>query len=703
MNAFERFEPRLQDAIVSRLGWSSLRPVQEFAAHALLDGNNAVILAPTAGGKTEAAIFPMLTQLMKNEPENVGLIYIAPIKALLNNQSGRIGEYAEMVGLKCFMWHGDVKQSQKNKFLKAPTDLLLTTPESLEVMLLSPRVPHLNLFKDFRVVIVDEVHALAGTDRGAHLMSVLERLVQNTKNDVQRIGLSATVGNPDYILSWLQGSSKRKGQVVDPPKIKSKKNIKIYLPETINGIALEASKQAYGKKSLFFCQSRSLAEKIAEQMQGGGTDVFVHHSSVSHEERKAAEDRFHHGSNTSIVCTSTLELGIDVGDLDLVLQANAPSTVSSFLQRLGRTGRRPGQISNTTFFCEEFEAVLQAVAIVELAKEHWVESAPQNNRCWPVLVHQVFALALQFGAISDERCWAALHIVPDLSGIIKPEFDALLDHLIENDFLFKSGGLLSLGDETERIFGRKNFMELYAVFTSPQLYKVKTNTGYVLGSLEQMFVDKLVAEMSSFLLSGRAWTVVHINHSDRTVRVEPAPRGKRPSWGGIVPQILGFVICQKAKEVIASDDEISYIDDRSRNSLKDIREDLGPLLKRSGINLQMEPERALWWTFAGGQINHTLKYGIEIQCDFKVIADNFKLKIESNGSSFEPLEKMIRNLSKKDYWEDSETVKLILQKLPEYRLSKFQQALPKQYAMEMISNMLLDVAGTIKFLIKLKC
>ncbi|MEH2118699.1 BREX system ATP-binding domain-containing protein [Nostoc sp.] len=163
-------------------------------------------------------------------------------------------------------------------------------------------------------------------------------------------------------------------------------------------------------KSLFFCQSRSLAEEIAERMRNRGTDVFIHHSSVSLEERTAAEERFHRGTNASIICTSTLELGIDVGDLDLVLQANAPSTVSSFLQRLGRTGRRTGQQANTTFFCENIETVLQASAIIELAKKGWVESIPNQTRVWPVLVHQLLALTLQFGGISPELCWGQLSV-----------------------------------------------------------------------------------------------------------------------------------------------------------------------------------------------------------------------------------------------------------------------------------------------------
>lgn len=196
MNVFSRFPERLQHAIANTLGFGSLRPVQELAGEAILDGKNAIVLAPTAGGKTEASMFPVIGGLMTDPPAGVGALYIAPIKALLNNQEVRLGQYTEMVGLRRFVWHGDSAQSQKGAFVRDPAELLMTTPESLEVMLMSPRVPVPRLFGDLRYVVVDEIHAFAGTDRGAHLMSVLERLAALSKHDVQRIGLSATVGKP---------------------------------------------------------------------------------------------------------------------------------------------------------------------------------------------------------------------------------------------------------------------------------------------------------------------------------------------------------------------------------------------------------------------------------------------------------------------------------------------------------------------------
>ncbi len=698
MSAFARFPPRLQEAIVSRIGWTSLRPVQDLAGEAILDGNNAVVLAPTAGGKTEAAMFPAIANLVASEPDGVGVIYIAPIKALLNNQEERLGTYAEMVGLRRFVWHGDVSDSDKRRFVKEPAEILMTTPESLEVMLVSSKSPVAKLFKDLRIVVIDEVHALAGTDRGAHLLSVLERIARATTNDIQRIGLSATVGNPEQILTWMQGSSSRPGVVVDPPKNPAKRDLHVGLYESIADLSDAAAVRAAGKKSLFFCRSRALTESVAERMRGRSVDVFVHHSSVSLEERKAAEDRFHHGTNACIVCTSTLELGIDVGDLDAVLQANAPSTVSSFMQRMGRTGRRANTTPNTTFLCEEPEAVLQAVALIELAREGWVERVSTRQRCWPVLVHQLLALTLQFGAISADRCWEQLSRVTDIKGITRPEFDEAVEHMKKEEFLFESGGLLSMGTMAERRFGKKNFLELYAVFSSPVLYRVITHARRDIGSLEQDFVDRLVEQMSSFLLGGRAWTVDHVSHEDREILVREAPRGVKPTWGGYVPQHLGFDVCQRIKRVLTEETKYPYVDEAAFAHIAAKRDDLRELLRRSGPAVQIVGNDVHWWTFAGGRINHTLKYGFDVAEGWKVVADNFQLRIEGDGVGHESVRTVIAKMAAQAFWHDAATRHAVLTRLPAYRLTKFQDCLPERFALEVIEHYLLDVEGTVGWL-----
>ena len=690
MSVFERFHPRLQTAIVQRLGFASLRPVQDLAGAAILDGNNAVVLAPTAGGKTEASMFPTLSMVLDDPRDGVNLLYVAPIKALLNNQADRLGTYTEMVGLQRFVWHGDVGPTQRKQFLKEPAELLMTTPESLEVMLVSQRIKHKLLFEDLRAVVVDEVHALAGTDRGAHLMSVIERLARVSRHDVQRIGLSATVGNPEAIGQWLRGSSQRLSVVVDPPAKPSRRELSITYGESMDDVAVAASKVAKGRKSLFFCESRALTEATAGQMRARGSNVFVHHSSVSAEERHAAEEMFEHGEDACIVCTSTLELGIDVGDLDRVLQAEATNTVSSFLQRMGRTGRREGKAANTFFFCTDADTVLQAIALIELAKKRWVEDVPVNGRCWPVLVHQILATTLAFGAFRPEALWEVLRAVPDFGDVTYDEYEAVLEHMVSADYLYDDGRRLLMGEAAAEAFGRRNFMELYAVFSSPQLFVVESMSGRELGSLEQDFVDSLSEEGSSFLLGGRAWEVHTIDYGKRRVRVQAAGGGKKPRWGGFAPQFLGLEVSQRIRQVLAGDDRFAYLDPVAMRVLEDRRAWMRPLLAGNATPMVHDEGQTTWWTFAGGRINNTIRYFLKAM-GHDVRADNFRVVHDGEGLS--DLIDDLRSPSRIDeLWEEVHRL------LPDYRLSKFQPALPDWAVREMLEAYLLDVSAMCRFL-----
>jgi ATP-dependent Lhr-like helicase len=449
---------------------------------------------------------------------------------------------------------------------------------------------------------------------------------------------------------------------------------------------------------LFFCQSRSLTEAVADAMRDDSIDVYVHHGSVSKEERRAAEEKFAQGTNACIVATSTLELGIDVGGLDLTFQANAPSTVSSFLQRMGRTGRREGTVANMTFLCEDAVSVVQDIALVLLASRGWVERVRDEQRAWPVLVHQLLALTHAHGGISAERCWQLVHSVPDFRGIQEDEYQALVEHMKREGYLFEAGGLLSMGQKAERVFGRKNFLELYAVFSSPVLYQVETEAGRPLGSLEQNFVDRLVEEMSSFLLGGRAWVVLSLNHEERVVRVREAPRGKKPSWGGFVPQFLGFEICQEMKAVLTTDEAYPFVDLKGQAALTEWRADLGELLRaESRSALHADGTSVTWWTFAGGRINQTLKYALEWKGGWKVIPDNFSLRVEGPSVTEDAVREQIAAMGT-PFWRAPETQAKLRSLVPEYRLSKFQQVLPDAAQVEMVGRYLLDFDGTARFL-----
>lgn len=692
MSAFARFAPRLREAIAGPLGFEALRPVQEEAAHALLDGLNAVILAPTAGGKTEAAIFPALSMALDEGAAGLHTLYIAPIKALLNNQAARLERYTGVVGLERFVWHGDIPSPARKRFVRDPAAVLMTTPESLEVMCVSRSVPVARLFEGLRLVIIDEVHALAGTDRGAHLMSVLERLAVHSRHDVQRVGLSATVGNPEAIGAWLQGSSHRPRVVVNPPRPPARRQLLIAQRADQAAVAREAARLVETGKSLVFCEARATTEAVAGELGGRGVEVFVHHSAVSASERARAEAMFHGGESACIVCTSTLELGIDVGDLDRVVQIDAPATVSSFMQRMGRTGRRAGQVANTTFLCESLDEALQAVALVELARAGWVESVPVQARCWAVCVHQLLAMALETGGVTFERAWTHLSRVPDMAGLGRGEVERLVAWMLQHEALVLVSGALVLGPEAERRFGRRHFMELFSVFTAPSVYTVQTGPDHTIGTLTQDFVDQLVAGESCFLLGGRAWALVHVHHSERRVVVEPAGAGRQPTWGGRLPQFLSRKVCEAIRAALTRDDAPPYLDRQAAAALRERRELMAPVLAADG--LELASSELTWWTFAGGRINATLRYAIEsIEPGWRVIPDNLRVRVRGDGVEGTTFARCMEQLRREDLWRDEALWRLIAGGLPEYRISKFQPLMPPWIVQELLADFLLDIEG----------
>ena len=698
MSVFKRFHPQLQENIVTRLGWKSLREVQELSGQAILDNYNCLILAPTAGGKTESAFFPIISQILTEKIEGTQCIYISPIKALLNNQEERLDIYTSMVGLNRFKWHGDAKKKDKTNFIKNPSEILMITPESLEVMLISASVPHAKIFENLKFIVVDEIHSLANCDRGSHLMAILERLQKYSKFDFQRIGLSATVGNPDEILDWLQGSSKHPKIIINPPKIKSSKKIEVkYLDENL--MLEEVSIRGYGKKSLFFTDSRARAEKVAKKLKESEIDIYVHHSSVSREEREIAEEKVTKGKNVAVVCTSTLELGIDVGELDLIFQSESPSTVSSFLQRMGRTGRRENTIANTTFFTTTSESMLQAIALVELAKEHWVENVKIDLKAWHILVHQLMALCLQFGAISRIKVWDILNQTSSFKKISDKEFNNLVNHLIKNSYLSEESGLLSMGIKAEKTFGYKNFMEIYSVFSTPVDYKVITVGGQLLGTIEWQFADVL-EENFCFILSANSWIVKRIDHDKLMVWVEKAPFGKAPKWGGFSPHILSYNVCRKIKQILTDDKIYPYCDSKTQEKLKEVRNDKY-FLSNSFAPIQVEMPHVIWWTYAGARINNTIKYIFQklLSCD--VISNNYFLKFKVSQTTIIEIEEMILKMKNPSFWENKELILSISKILPKHHLSKFQDCLPERLEMDLIANAFLDIPSTISFLEKI--
>jgi ATP-dependent helicase Lhr and Lhr-like helicase len=690
---FERFHPHLRHAIVNDLGWRGLRPVQDMAGEIILDGCNVVVLAPTAGGKTEASIFPVLSRILTEELGPVAALYVCPIRALLNNQEERLQKYARMVGLDAFKWHGDVGQAARTRFLREPSHILMITPESLEVILMNKRDEARRLFSSLSMIVVDEVHAFAGDDRGAHLVSVLERLVHFCGRDIQRIGLSATVGNPDEIGKWLQGSSQREYRRVDPPKPPADRDFRIELLEDVTFVAAEAARLAQGRKSLVFVETRSEAERIAGAMSGRGVEVFVHHSAVSRADRQVAEERFTSGENTAIVCTSTMELGIDVGDLDLVLQVDAPSSVASMLQRSGRTGRRAGARSNCTFLCKTPETMLQAAALLRLVERGFVENVRPVRAAAHVLAHQIMALTLQEGGISRHAVLPWISNASPFTALSQEDVDSLVETMLEREILYESDGVLSLGKEGERVYGRKNFFELYAVFSSPTVLRVE-HGGNEVGTIQATFLDSADEKNPGafcFRLGGRAWKVERVDRTKGYVAVAPAEAGRVPAWIG-APTGLSWTLCQEMKATLGRADEPSWLSQAAVAELAHLRAAYAGLVSPGDAPLESTQEGVVWHTFAGAAVNRLLAAGIEQLGAGKPVVGNLSVRFRDQGSA--AASHAVAGLKAVDWDATARAASKVTQFS---NVSKFQRCLPEHLEEKLVAERTFDAARAAEF------
>ncbi|MET8330030.1 DEAD/DEAH box helicase [Streptomyces sp. NPDC005181] len=609
--------PGIVHHVVNTLGWPGLRPLQEESIAPVADGSDALLLAPTAGGKTEAACFPLLSRMARENWTGTSVLYVCPLKALLNNLLPRLETYTSWLGRTAALWHGDVPQTRRKRILRERPDVLLTTPESLEAMLVSVNVGHRSFFSGLRTIVVDEVHAFAGDDRGWHLLAVLERLERVAGRPVQRVGLSATVGNPEQLLTWLQGSrggaGKNNARVVAPHLRAQVSSASVSPPpedvqlDYVGSLANAATVIAAlhrGEKRLVFCESRKQVEELGETLRAKGVTTFLSHASLSVDERRRAEEAFAEARDCVIVSTSTLELGIDVGDLDRVIQVDAPGTVASFLQRLGRTGRRPGSTRNCLFLAVDEASLLAAAALLLLWSRGWVEPvvAPPEPR--HIVAQQVLALCLQEHRVGDrlwQNWWGGL-------GPFGPSAEPIVRHLTDEGYLDRDGGLMFIGPEAERRFGFRHFMDLTAVFTVAPEFTVLSGRTEI-GTTDPALLTEEVAGPRRLLLAGRSWQVTYIDWSRRRCFVEPVDGGGKARWGGVgLSRTASHALTRAAREVLLGATPPVSLTRRASSALDQVR-DRNAELVHSDATVIMRGGRdtnVRWWTWAGYRANATL-------------------------------------------------------------------------------------------------
>ncbi|WP_328772075.1 DEAD/DEAH box helicase [Streptomyces sp. NBC_00286] len=622
-DVLDRLDPVVLHHIVNTLGWPDLRPLQRAAITPLMEGQDAVLLAPTAGGKTEAACFPLLSAMTEQRWTGTSVLYLCPLKALLNNLVVRVDSYAQWLGRSAALWHGDTKESQRQRIRAEAPDILLTTPESLEAMLIGVKTDHARLLGSVRAVVVDEVHAFAGDDRGWHLLAVLERLERVTGRPIQRVGLSATVGNPAELLSWLQGAGvgSRSGQVVAPgvhlpatdgsghgdtaspePSSRPAGEVELDYVGSLDNAAKLIAALHRGEKRLVFCDSRRQVEELGAALRAREVTVFLSHASLSVDERTRSEQAFAEARDCVIVSTSTLELGIDVGDLDRVIQIDSPASVASFLQRIGRTGRRSGTVRNCLFLTTHKDTLLQAAGLLLLWSRGWVEPVVPPPEPRHLVAQQLLAVTLQQHKLGDQlwdRQWNGLAPFDKSAAPI-------LCFLTEEGFLDTDGGMLFVGPEAERRFGKRHFIELTASFTAPPQFTVLSGRTEI-GRTDPSVLTEERPGPRRLLLGGRSWQVTYIDWLRKRVFVEPADGGGIAKWmsGGVAG--LSYALTRAMREVLLGTNPPVSLTRRAEACLAEQRDTDAPdtvhpdstLITRVGSDVR-------WWTWAGYRANATL-------------------------------------------------------------------------------------------------
>jgi ATP-dependent helicase Lhr and Lhr-like helicase len=543
-SVFASLHESLQGVLSRHPGWTDLREVQERAYTAVSSGNDVLVIAPTAGGKSEAALIPVMDDILRQGREGIACLYLSPLKALINDQEERFAAFCVPTSLTVTKWHGDVPKGDRSWKEGESPHFLMITPESLEV-LLQERTGS-SALRNVRFIIIDELHAFVETDRGVQLKVLLDRMDGITGRKVQRIGLSATTGNPEEVLAWLSDGRHGARLVVVPSPPQEKQFSFLIEPDERRRIDALAGIVA-GKKSLVFVSSRSVAEHLVQVLEGRVRNLRIHHSSLSPSTRKSAEDAFLADDGACIVCTSTLELGIDIGDLDVVVQVGPPDSVSSFLQRMGRSGRR-GAAAYVAWVLKDPCELLCSVAIIECAMDRQVEDLLPPEQPWNVLLQQVFLYLHHTTRAGRATLIRDLLARPPFSGISRQALDRVIGHLILGGYITPDGEMLMSGTAAERVFGRSNWKDLYSVISGGGEYRAVTPDGEVVGKLDARFVNSRAGEEIS--LGGRTWSMVKSDEGHNLVVVVPSGAGSpRTFWTGTSESSLSPIICRRIQQI----------------------------------------------------------------------------------------------------------------------------------------------------------
>lgn len=686
-------------------GWEQLRPIQNAAISKILSSDENFILASrTASGKTEAAFLPILSKVNFND-SGVQVLYISPLIALINDQFYRVEELCKNLDVTVTKWHGEANKTLKDRLIKQPTGIVLITPESLEAMFVNKPFNVKQLFSNLRYVVIDEIHSFIGTDRGTQLKSILSRLQRVNSNSFSIVGLSATIG--DYNEAKRFTGDELKTKVLLDRTAKEINALFRFFKNENEELPLELLKDLYietkDNKVLIFPNSRGRAEEVAVKLKKisdrvkGHPNYFSHHSSVDREVREYVEyfAKNNKRHNFCISCTSTLELGIDIGSVDEVVQIDATHSIASLIQRVGRSGRKDGESSNLFLYATTQWTLLQSIACWILYKESFIEPPEKNEKPYDILVHQALSITKGHSGILLIELIKQLKENSAFNLIEQSEIEEILQYLIEIDFLEKLQHEVIIGVDGEKVV---NSREFYSVFKTEENFKV-VNAGNTIGEIP--FSPQII-EDENILLSAKIWKIKFVDHKAKKIEVIPAKDGKKPMFFG-----GGAVVHQKIREkmfeVLYSKTEYDFLDEPSFDEIEMMRKDYAVFdikdLQSERPLLTAEKHLQLF-TFTGTRINRTIQLLLNIA--------GIKNTLDDSSSSFDievPKQELI---SKWNYLSfpltDIDThISTLLETNPTLLdFSKWGIYLPKSYQIKLVRNKYFDIEQTKELLSKLE-
>jgi ATP-dependent Lhr-like helicase len=619
--AFEKLHPLVRRELYG-MRWTELRPIQVEAVRAFFaHGRHLILAAETASGKTEAAFLPILSRMLTDSEKadsgkGLRAIYVSPLRALINDQFQRLEDLCGRVGIPVFKWHGDVASPLKKKFLADPRGVLLITPESVESIFINHPAHVGCLVKNISWLVLDEMHAFIGTERGMHLLSLLARIDRARGRPMRRLGLSATLGDFEASKQWLNSGDPGGVEVVETGGFgEILYRVKGYTlgPGGSRSPWVEDMIRLFPSTSLIFVNSKSMLEHLAYTVQRhvekkGLPDRYrVHHGSLSRVEREDTEDALKTQDGIVTFCSSTMELGIDVGNVARVGQFGAPWSVSALRQRLGRSGRRDGESSAMVMFIVDRETdasvvrkihpeLLQAIAMSELMFERWNEPPDIGHLHCSTLVQQCLSVVAEKGGLSASALYDAL-VTGGAFDVPPAAFAGILRSLGAHDLLEQTAeGDLVLGLEGERVVRSRDF---YAAFTTPKHLAV-VHQGRAVGSI---FLALDMIPEGFILLAGKRWKIRAIDLEKDTIDVDPAEGGKAPPFGGDDGPEIHSRVRRRMRDVLLGGGVPGYLDAGAVRMLAEARETAALM---GGFPFVQEKRNLLWFPWESSAVHRTL-------------------------------------------------------------------------------------------------